>query len=197
MLSSFLYTVNLFQPLDIIRIVASRRVLFELFLHNLESLRVIPAPYCFISLSLCFLGRFAWLHLIRFILLLLLLLELLELPLNELIVGFGVRVLRAELHRALVILEGFLPRLRALLRVGIALSEVVERVAFIVIRQPLEFQIRRREGCVELLGRFLKLPVPVVRRGRVEVQAWVVTLALQQLLVFLERLVVVAGLVFA
>src|ERR1022692_2605562 len=132
MLSSSLYTVNLFQPLDIIRIVASRRVLFELFLHNLESLRVIPAPYCFISVSLCFLGRFTWLHLIRFILLLLLLLEFLKLPLNELIVGLGIRILRAELDRALVILEGFLPRLRALLRVGIALAEVVERVALIV-----------------------------------------------------------------
>src|ERR1035441_7650984 len=110
MLSSFLYTVNLFQPLDIIRIVASRRVLFELFLHNLESLRVIPAPYCFISLSLCFLGRFAWLNLIRFIFLLLLLLEFLELALHELIIGFRVCVLRAQLDRALVILEGFLPR---------------------------------------------------------------------------------------
>src|ERR1035441_6624014 len=196
MLSSFLYTVNLFQPLDIIRIVASRRVLFELFLHNLESLRVIPAPYCFISLSLCFLGRFAWLNLIRFIFLLLLLLEFLELALHELIIGFRVCVLRAQLDRALVILEGFLPRLRALLRVRVALAEMVKGVALIVIRQPLEFQIRRREGRVELLGRLLELLVAVGRGARVEVQAWVVTLALQQLLVFLERLVVVASLVF-
>src|ERR1017187_9849997 len=178
MLSSFLYTVNLFQPLDIIRIVASRRVLFELFLHNLESLRLSPAPYCFLSLSLCFLGRFAWLHLIRFILLLLLLLEFLKLPLNELIVGFRIRVLRAELARAFVILESFLPCLRALLRVRVALSEMVKRVALIVICQLLEFQIRRRDSCVELLGGLLELPVAIGCGARVEVQARVVALAL-------------------
>ena len=36
MLSSFLYTVNLLQPLNEIRIVAGGRVLFELFLHDPE-----------------------------------------------------------------------------------------------------------------------------------------------------------------
>ena len=74
---------------------------------------------------------------------------------------------------------------------------MVQRVALVVICQALQLQIWRSKGGIELFGRLLELLVAVGSGARVEMQAWIVALALQQLLVFLERLVVLPGLVFA
>ena len=60
-----------------------------------------------------------------------------------------------------------------------------------------EVEVRRGHGLVELFGGFVKLSVPIGGGAGVEVQARVVALALQQLLVFFEGLLVLAGFVFA
>src|SRR5437016_5689327 len=74
---------------------------------------------------------------------------------------------------------------------------MIQGIASIVVGLALEPQIRRGQCVVELLGSGVELPIAIGRGPCVEMQTWIISLALEQLLVFLERLVVFARFVFS
>ena len=131
------------------------------------------------------------------LLLLLLLFEFLEFFLYELVIEFGIGIGGIEVKRALVAFERLFPGLGALGGVGIGFAEMKEGVAEIVVGLLLKFQIGRGEGICELFGGLVEFSAAICGIAGVVMEARVIGFFFEELLVFFEGLVVVAGVVLA
>src|SRR5437763_7236113 len=71
-----------------------------------------------------------------------------------------------------------------------------EGVAFVVVGEALQVEIRGGQGLVELFDGFVKLAVAISGGAGIEMQARVIAFALEEVLVLFEGLVILAGFVF-